>query len=549
MSRRRRGAVAAPAAAEEPLTTAAATCPVCLSVLLEPVTMPCRHTLCRPCFDSTVEQSAMSCPLCRTRISVWLRRARRAGTLVDEALWARLKTTFPDKVQARLEGREADFSEEDLEPVPQLLSAPGEIRREFEQQLEAVRDEEAEIRSRSERASRELIERLEQETAEEARRRLEQERSDAELARGVMQQDEVFLSPGRPALAGDRPRPGAGGAHRPSSSSTPLRGPMDVYIGQMTPRVGGKRPVSPIRPHAAAGGDDAPPPALDSTPSPTGSGKENSDPSAAGGRCSPQSSGSGDSIRAELRHFKPIRSAPRTPPKRRPDGVLGAPPVVHAVARFQDRPEGPGRTAGGQRAAREGAEDTGAAGDSGENVPATAAGKRPAEEQLQKRKPTKRRPPPTADEVDGDSRELPVLAPPPPPAPGAEHDSDFDIDLDSAELLEQQREAERRLEMEQADRRLAEQLQRELNTAPPVDRSKGSADAYSLRGAAGEHSGTQTRSSGRPTDRRRPAAASGGRKRPAAARKQTNRRDRAQLSIQESLNRSRVSARSGSPEW
>ena len=53
---------------------------------------------------------------------------------------------------------------------------------------------------------------------------------------------------------------------------------MDVFIGQLTPRVGGKRPVSPIRPRAASSrdeGDDlARAPVLDTTPSPTGSGKE-----------------------------------------------------------------------------------------------------------------------------------------------------------------------------------------------------------------------------------------------------------------------------------
>ena len=79
----------------------------------------------------------------------------------------------------------------DLEAaITPLLSAPGEIRREFEQQLEAVRDEEQERRSRSERASRELIDRLEQDQAEESRRRQEQERRDEELARGVMQEEE-----------------------------------------------------------------------------------------------------------------------------------------------------------------------------------------------------------------------------------------------------------------------------------------------------------------------------------------------------------------------
>ena len=239
-----------------------------------------------------------------------------------------------------------------------------------------------------------------------------------------------------------------------------------------------------------------------------------------------------------MRHFKPIRAAPRTPPKRRPDGGLGAPAVVRSVAHFLDR-----QAAREQRTAAEpGTADTGGGGDSGENV-AAAAGKRPAEDQPDKRRPPKRRRSLALDDLDSNSNELPVLTAPPPPPREADDESESELDLNSAELLEQQREAERLLALELADRRLAEQLQRELNAAPPVDRSKGSADAYSLRGAdAGESSGTSVRQS-----RQKRPAARGARKRPTAStRRQAGRRDRAQLSIQESLNRSRVTA---SPEW
>lgn len=42
-------------------------CPICLSIFIEPVTMPCKHTLCMPCFQNNVAQSALACPLCRKR--------------------------------------------------------------------------------------------------------------------------------------------------------------------------------------------------------------------------------------------------------------------------------------------------------------------------------------------------------------------------------------------------------------------------------------------------------------------------------------------------
>ncbi|XP_037090004.1 E3 ubiquitin-protein ligase RNF168-like [Pollicipes pollicipes] len=473
-------------ASEARLTAAAATCPVCLSILVRPVTMPCGHALCMPCFDATVEQASLSCPLCRTRISVWLRRARKSDSLVDERLWARLRRDFPAKVEARLEGQDADFSSEDLDPVPQHLSEPGEIRQEFEQQLATVLGEDRHRQAEGERASRELIERLEREAAA----RDAQEARDEELARDVMREEQLFLSPGRPMdSAGDRHH-SAPGKQRPAS--TPVKGPMDVYLGQMTPRVGGKRPVSPVQRVGT-------PTAAQAASSPTGSSKENSDPAAAAAAVAASRSASAvsttseDSIRPELSHFKPIRAAPRTPPRRRQDGALERPALVHALPRPPSR-QWTTPSAASQRDAHarrglnaaeiharlgDGAdEDDGGDSESG----AAVAGKKRA-----------------ASPRPGEGPAAKRLAAPP----------DAEIDLSSAELLAQQREAERQLELELADRRLAEQLQLELNRQQPVDRRKGSEDAYRLR---------------------RPA-----------------RRGRSQLSIQESLGRSlsRSGARAG----
>ena len=67
-------------------------CPICLSVLVEPVAMPCRHVTCLPCFQATVAQACLACPLCRARVGPWCRRATRQGTLVHTGLWEAVLT-------------------------------------------------------------------------------------------------------------------------------------------------------------------------------------------------------------------------------------------------------------------------------------------------------------------------------------------------------------------------------------------------------------------------------------------------------------------------
>ena len=53
------------------------TCPICLSLMMEPVKMPCDHVLCHGCFTKTVNNANLVCPICRLRISVWCRRATK----------------------------------------------------------------------------------------------------------------------------------------------------------------------------------------------------------------------------------------------------------------------------------------------------------------------------------------------------------------------------------------------------------------------------------------------------------------------------------------
>lgn len=52
---------------EKALTLIDVTCPVCLSIMIKPVSLPCNHALCMPCFESSVSESNLACPLCRRR--------------------------------------------------------------------------------------------------------------------------------------------------------------------------------------------------------------------------------------------------------------------------------------------------------------------------------------------------------------------------------------------------------------------------------------------------------------------------------------------------
>lgn len=57
-------------------------CPVCFMLLIEPVVLPCQHTVCNECFQSIEAQSNETCPMCRQRLSSWSRK--RKSQVVDQ---------------------------------------------------------------------------------------------------------------------------------------------------------------------------------------------------------------------------------------------------------------------------------------------------------------------------------------------------------------------------------------------------------------------------------------------------------------------------------
>ncbi|XP_064638397.1 uncharacterized protein LOC135494397 [Lineus longissimus] len=180
-------------------------CPICLSILIEPVSLPCKHVLCMPCFRSNIEESSMCCPMCRVRIATWSRQASRKKCLVDEKRWQQIKTLFPDHVQKRLDG--TDDTDEDLRASSRAssclrLAEPGEIRKEYEKELKKVAEEEEARKQAELEASETLVRKLQEEELRKVNKwqneKANAEQTDEELARQLEEalRKEVVSPPG-----------------------------------------------------------------------------------------------------------------------------------------------------------------------------------------------------------------------------------------------------------------------------------------------------------------------------------------------------------------
>ncbi|XP_034813862.1 E3 ubiquitin-protein ligase RNF168 isoform X1 [Pan paniscus] len=165
-------------------------CGICMEILVEPVTLPCNHTLCKPCFQSTVEKASLCCPFCRRRVSSWTRYHTRRNSLVNVELWKIIQKHYPRECKLRASGQESEEVADDYQPV-RLLSKPGELRREYEEEISKVAAERRASEEEENKASEEYIQRLLAEEEEEEKRQAEKRRrameeqlkSDEELAR------------------------------------------------------------------------------------------------------------------------------------------------------------------------------------------------------------------------------------------------------------------------------------------------------------------------------------------------------------------------------
>lgn len=154
-------------------------CGICMEILIEPVTLPCNHTLCNPCFQSTVEKANLCCPFCRRRVSSWTRYHTRRNSLVNTDLWEIIQKHYAKECKLRISGQESKEIVDEYQPV-RLLSKPGELRREYEEEISKVEAERQASKEEENKASEEYIQRLLAEEEEEEKRQTERRKSEME---------------------------------------------------------------------------------------------------------------------------------------------------------------------------------------------------------------------------------------------------------------------------------------------------------------------------------------------------------------------------------
>ncbi|XP_030193075.1 E3 ubiquitin-protein ligase rnf168 [Gadus morhua] len=228
-------------------------CPVCMEIYLEPVTLPCQHTFCKPCFLKSVDQATLCCPLCRKRISTWARLNSRKKTLVNEELWREVQDAFPLQCQRRLNGEE-EVDEEHAESSRPRVCQPGEVRKEYEDQVSRLEEERRVGEEAESRASEEFIQLLLQEEelrlAQERRRQEEKLEEDERLARLLSQ--ELNSSPvSEPASSHAKIKPAPGQIDRflcplPPRPTSSVTNRDNILLTPPPPDI--TRPASPRHP-------------------------------------------------------------------------------------------------------------------------------------------------------------------------------------------------------------------------------------------------------------------------------------------------------------
>jgi len=174
-------------------------CPICMCILLDPVEMPCKHTICTPCYEETVTHSQISCPVCRCRLSSWSRQAFKTNTLINKTLDKYIKEKFSAEVAARLDGKDTIDPEEYFPCLPNhQFAKEGEIKSEFDVEMARAKREQEEAERKEEQKSMELIKKLQAEYDREMNQTLQ----DEEFARSLFNTP----SPGKENIQKSRQR-------------------------------------------------------------------------------------------------------------------------------------------------------------------------------------------------------------------------------------------------------------------------------------------------------------------------------------------------------
>jgi hypothetical protein len=156
-----------------PLDLDECTCSICIDVLVEPVSLPCKHEFCLNCiFNATnAELYFSNCPLCRKLVPNSLLREKNRSKLVNANRWAQIQKAFDAEIRnkqnakmtlslfndlGKNEQQSSGSNEARRMVVVTDISEPGAINREYMENLRQL----AEERENEERASLALIQRL-----------------------------------------------------------------------------------------------------------------------------------------------------------------------------------------------------------------------------------------------------------------------------------------------------------------------------------------------------------------------------------------------------
>ena len=93
-------------------------CPICLNMWFEPVSTPCRHIFCRPCFypavritrasaplGSSLPRRVPGCPICKEAIPLEV-----CHPPIEQSLWAGIQAKYPKYVERRRKLIEAEIA-------------------------------------------------------------------------------------------------------------------------------------------------------------------------------------------------------------------------------------------------------------------------------------------------------------------------------------------------------------------------------------------------------------------------------------------------------
>ncbi|XP_052026170.1 E3 ubiquitin-protein ligase RNF168-like [Apodemus sylvaticus] len=144
-------------------------CLLCMEFLIEPITLPCNHTVCKTCFKALLRKTNIFCPFCRFQISSWARYHCHVNSFINKELWERIQTQYPEECRHRIPGEERPSLVFTDAPPVRVLSNPGELRKEYEEEMIRMEAERQAIKERQNRATEEYIRQLLAKELEEER--------------------------------------------------------------------------------------------------------------------------------------------------------------------------------------------------------------------------------------------------------------------------------------------------------------------------------------------------------------------------------------------